>query len=202
MIIVLLHVCFIVQQDKVRLEEVRQQAHKKMHQALQSALTNSSNDDQRGIIIASDDVTNKVIDQSLLKLESRKNFGNAVEEDYKSIKTMNKTIKNVEETNQEKEISHEEEMKKRTEHLRQQRDKIIQMKQKERTEKISKYLIKEREKMKNQSRPKTARRSDEGEKNGKEREENESMNSQTNNRELLAYRKTLAARLKAEVVGK
>lgn len=86
----------------------------------------------------------------------------------------------------------EEEIKQRAQHLRNQRDRIIQMKQKERTEKISKYLIKEKEKLKNQPRPKTARRPESAAKSAGQESETESKE--------MAYRKTLAARLKAEVV--
>ena len=86
-----------------------------------------------------------------------------------------------------------EEIKQRAAHLRSQRDKIIQLKQKERTEKISKYLIKEREKLKSQPRPKTARRPESAAKATSGQAEAEQSKEH-------AYRKTLAARLKAEVV--
>lgn len=81
----------------------------------------------------------------------------------------------------------QDEIKKRAEYLRQQRDKIIKMRQKERTDRISKYLTKERA---TSARPKTAKRNQE---NGPE---------QNGDDETLAYRKTLAARLKAEVIDR
>lgn len=85
----------------------------------------------------------------------------------------------------------QEEISKRSEYLRSQRDKIIQARQKERSERISKYLIKEKANAPLE-RPKTARKSE-----GMVRSDsNESSSNQ------LAYRKTLAARLKAEVIDK
>lgn len=95
------------------------------------------------------------------------------------------------EENKQSTALREEQIRKRAEYLREQRDRIIQMKQKVRSDKISKYLIKEKEKAK--TRPKTARRPTTGDaESGKTTEETDSKE--------LAYRKTLAARLKSEVI--
>lgn len=82
-----------------------------------------------------------------------------------------------------------EDIHKRADYLRAQRDKILKQRQKERTERISKYLIKEK-----QQRPTTS--------TNKSSAENDKSNIQQNDTtdHMLAFRKSLAARLKAEVV--
>lgn len=82
--------------------------------------------------------------------------------------------------------NHDDDVRKRADYLRQQRDKIIQLKHKERNDRISKYMTK-----RNQSAGST-----------KDPVESESTNSGGANPtgSDLAFRKTLAARLKAEVI--
>ena len=87
----------------------------------------------------------------------------------------------------------DEDIHKRADYLRAQRDKILKKRQKERTERISKYLIKERQSK--QPPPSVSLSS-----TGEIAESDAATTTTDNNGRMLAFRKSLAARLKAEVV--
>lgn len=166
------------QRDKARLEEVRQRVDQKMYQALQLALA--------------DELEAEEIEKKETTEEGESTSEPIVEKSPEEEANENAPIERTNEDEAADNAKREEEIKQRAQHLRNQRDRIIQMKQKERTEKISKYLIKEKEKLKNQPRPKTARRPESAAKSAGQETETDSKE--------MAYRKTLAARLKAEVV--
>ncbi|KAH9517589.1 uncharacterized protein LOC124490196 [Dermatophagoides farinae] len=151
-----------VQRDAVRLVEVKQKFDQKMTEALQSAFMN-------------DKTKESMVDNRDQPLET-------VQESNEPTKDSSIIIKR-----REPSISAED-IHKRADYLRAQRDKILKQRQKERTERISKYLIKEK-----QQRPVTARKSP------TEMEESNTNQNDTTD-DMLAFRKSLAARLKAEVV--
>lgn len=151
-----------MQRDAVRLVEVKQKFDQKMTEALQSAFMN-------------DKTKESMVDNRDQPLET-------VQESNEPTKDSSIIIKR-----REPSISAED-IHKRADYLRAQRDKILKQRQKERTERISKYLIKEK-----QQRPVTARKSP------TEMEESNTNQNDTTD-DMLAFRKSLAARLKAEVV--
>lgn len=92
-----------------------------------------------------------------------------------------------------------EEIKRRADYLREQRDKIIELRQKERSEFISKYLTKQKVKV---ERPKTARRDSSSASGSSTIGSTDEKSDKSGPSKDLAYRKTLAARLKAEVINR
>ena len=91
----------------------------------------------------------------------------------------------------EKKICKSAEVEKRAEYLRAQRDKIIALRAKERTEHIAKYI---------KGKGKDAVSGPEQDPRPETSSGKKPLEEETNNNEL-AYRKSLAARLKAEIGG-
>lgn len=86
-----------------------------------------------------------------------------------------------------------EDINKRANYLRTQRDKILKQRQKDRTERISKFLVKEKNNPIKMEQFSQLNQSAETKSESDKKADNEKENS-------LAFRKTLAARLKSEVI--
>lgn len=102
--------------------------------------------------------------------------------------------KNVEPANQsthQQKTASSEDIDKRANYLRTQRDKILKQRQKERTERISKFLVKEKN---------NSIKMEQFSQLSAEPKHESNQNEDNGEKNLLAFRKTLAARLKSEVI--
>ena len=165
-----------VQRDAERLVKVKQKFDQKMTEALQSAFMNDDDDDDDG---------DKEKVKSQVQLTQIDEDGD--DESESKAKQQQKDSSMI-----SKPGLSDEDIHKRADYLRAQRDKILKKRQKERTERISKYLIKERQ---SKQPPPSVSLSSTG-----EIVESDATTTADNNGRMLAFRKSLAARLKAEVV--
>nr|XP_027206370.1 cilia- and flagella-associated protein 36-like isoform X2 [Dermatophagoides pteronyssinus] len=165
-----------VQRDAERLVKVKQKFDQKMTEALQSAFMNDDDDDDDG---------DKEKVKSQVQLTQIDEDGD--DESESKAKQQQKDSSMI-----SKPGLSDEDIHKRADYLRAQRDKILKKRQKERTERISKYLIKERQ----SKQPPSVSLSSTGE----IAESDAATTTADNNGRMLAFRKSLAARLKAEVV--
>ncbi|KAH9420326.1 Cilia- and flagella-associated protein 36 [Dermatophagoides pteronyssinus] len=168
-----------VQRDAERLVKVKQKFDQKMTEALQSAFMNDDDDDDDG---------DKEKVKSQVQLTQIDEDGD--DESESKAKQQPKDSSSLIST---KPGLSDEDIHKRADYLRAQRDKILKKRQKERTERISKYLIKERQSK--QPPPSVSLSS-----TGEIAESDATTTTTDNNGRMLAFRKSLAARLKAEVV--
>ncbi|XP_027206370.2 uncharacterized protein LOC113799872 isoform X2 [Dermatophagoides pteronyssinus] len=165
-----------VQRDAERLVKVKQKFDQKMTEALQSAFMNDDDDKEK----VKSQVQPTQIDRDNGDDEPESK-GKQESKDSSSLLISTKPGLS------------DEDIHKRADYLRAQRDKILKKRQKERTERISKYLIKERQSK--QPPPSVSLSS-----TGEIAESDAATTTTDNNGRMLAFRKSLAARLKAEVV--
>ncbi len=193
-------------QERARLEAEHEREHQKLSLAIKSALVIDNNQTEERIT----EISNAVpFDKELTSLKplltedkalSNKDSNAKRENELSNTakKVVQKSHKKVEQNESESKHSepegnsfNAEEIRKRTEYLRKQRDKLLEIKKQER----EKQMVKMEEQELLAKRPKSAKAMRSVVEDKKDEHLDDSDHS-------LAFRRSLAARLKAEVVGK
>ncbi len=185
-------------QERARLEAEHEREHQKLSLAIKSALVIDNNQTEERITESSNAVT---FDKELTSLKPLLTEGKALsnkDSNVKREKDLSNTAKKVQKNESESKHSepegnsfNAEEIRKRTEYLRKQRDKLLEIKKQER----EKQMVKMEEQELLAKRPKSAKAMRSVVEDKKDEHLDDSDHS-------LAFRRSLAARLKAEVVGK
>ncbi len=195
-------------QERARLEAEHEREHQKLSLAIKSALVIDNNQTEERIAESSDAVPfdkeltslkpllteDKALSNKDLNVKREKELSNTAK------KVVQKSDKKVEQNRTQTQSKHSEsegnsfsaeEIRKRTEYLRKQRDKLLEIKKQER----EKQMVKMEEQELLAKRPKSAKAMRSVVEDKKDENLDDSDHS-------LAFRRSLAARLKAEVVGK